>query len=601
MKRSWSLILVIAMLLALLAGCSSEDSKQDNTLTLNVGYNNAGEVTKLVEAMQLAFPDINFDIHWHVGDNPGNFQMNKVRNDDASDIIFYPNFTDLEIDTSRMLDLSGYSFVGNLSDEVLNVMNVNGGIYQIPSNLEVRCIAYNKTLFEENGWDVPTNYSELLSLVKQIRAEKPELTPIAMGALPIFSFNLVATMSQASSLFTTDGQAWEQSFFAGEASIADGFADGLTMMEELIDAGAFNFKNSIGKSQVEDQLVNREAAMYAIWIGTQDLLDAFDGQNTTDELGLIPYYGISGEDTIVGYRASIMWSLNKKLADKGNEKKLENALKVTEWFLSAEAQSYMDGQIPVVKNSMEVDSRVTGLLQLAEGGYQEHTPYMGYEHIIPNIGQLIQQAVLAGSSEGMREKIITVADRLNAAQVANGGKTGIAALKGDCDEGQTAQIAADALQSSGLGDFALITHTGKVNDSVNSWGASGNLYEGPVSLSDMTALIMGIKANLTVPTVELTGAEVKTLLENGKVIGEEAFPYYWSGIDVTLDGDKVTSVKLGGTELDDNATYTVVFSPNDYPAAYKEKAVSSEQLLLALVQSYFQNNPQVETPAKQRS
>ncbi len=600
MKRIIPFILVITMLLSLLAGCGKPDNADDNTLTLNVGYNNSGDVTKMVEAMQRAFPEINFDIRWYVGDNPGNYQLNRVRNDDASDIIFYPNFTDLEVDTSRMLDLSGYSFIGNLSDEVLNAMNVNGGIYQIPSNLEVRCTAYNKTLFKENGWAVPTNYNEMLSLVKQIRAEQPEITPIAMGALPIYTFNLVATMSQASSLITSEGQAWEQSFFAGEASIAEGFRDGLTMMEELIDAGAFNFKNSIGKTQVEDQLVNREAAMYAIWIGTQDLLNAFDGKNTTDELGLIPYYGISGEDTIVGYRASIMWSLNKKLADKGNEKKLENALKVTEWFLSAEAQSYMDGQLPVVKDSMEVDSRVTELMALAVGGYQEHTLYMGYEHIIPSIGQIIQPAILTGNTEGMREKIISTADTLNAAQVASGGKTGIATLNGDCNEGQTAQVAADILQNSGLGDFALITHAGKINDSVNTWGASGNLYEGALSLSDMSALVMGVRANLPVQTVELTGSEVKALLENGKVIGDKAFPYYWSGIDVTLEGGKVTSVKLGGAELDELATYTVVFAPNDYPAAYKNKAVSGEKLLLDLIQSYFRNNPTVDAPAEQR-
>ncbi len=350
---------------------------------------------------------------------------------------------------------------------------------------------------------------------------------------------------------------------------------------------------------------NKKCAVLAADIDLEGIEWTPIGHNTGDGSQqyrgtLMPYYGISGDDTIVGYRASIMWSLNKKLADKGNEKKLENALKVTEWFLSAEAQDYMAGQLPVAKNSMEVDPRVVELMELAEGGYQEHTLYMGYEHIIPNIGQIIQQAVLAGSSEGMREGIIATADRLNAAHVASGGKTGDTRLTEDCNEVQTAQIAASVLQSSGVGDFALITRTGKINNSVNLWGASGNLYEGPISLSDMISIIMGMKNNLAVQTVKLTGAEVRTLLEDGKTIGEESFPYYWSGIEVTFDGDKVDSVKLNGTELEDDATYTVVFAPNDYPDAYKEKAVSGEQMLLALVQSYFKNNPTVEAPAEQR-
>ncbi len=597
MKRVLSLTLTISMLITMFVGCAKRDTTSDNTITVNASYGYANE---LIEAMIKALPEINFEVNWYVGDNPANYQLNRVRNDDASDIITYPNFTDLEADTSRMLDLSGYSFIGNINDEVLNVMNVNGGIYQIPSNLEVRCVAYNKTLFAENGWEAPSNYDELISLIKQIRTDKPDITPIAMGALPIFNFNMISTMSQASYLITGDGQKWEESFFKGEGSIADGFADGFTMMEGLLDAGAFNFEAGTGKTQLEDEMVNRKAAMYAVWVGTQDLLDAFDGKNTTDEIGLLPYFGLNGEDTIVGYRSTVMWSLNKNLAKKGNEKKLENALKVMEWFLSDEAQSINQAQISVTNDNKEIDPRVAELMQLAEGGYQEHTLYMGYEHIIPNMGQIVQQAVLSGSSKGMREKVVATVDTVNKSYVANAeGNAGIQ-ISGDCNDAQTAQIVADILYSSGVGDFALVTHTGVKNDSVNNFGASGNFYDGGLILSDMTSCVMGIKNNLSVETVKLTGAEVMSLLENGKMIGEEAFPYYWSGIDVSLKNGKVASAKLGGTELEDNAVYTVVFAPKDYPAAYAKKAESGDKMLLSLVQTYFNRNPKVEAPKEQR-
>ncbi len=597
MKRLLSLILTISMLITMFVGCAKRDTASDNTITVNASY---GHATELIDAMIKAFPEINFEVNWYVGDNPANFQLNRVRNDDASDIITYPNFTDLEIDTSRMLDLSGYSFIGNINDEVLNVMNVNGGIYQIPSNLEVRCVAYNKTLFAENGWEAPSNYDELISLIKQIRTDKPNIIPVAMGALPIFNFNMISTMSQASYLITGDGQEWEESFFKGEASIADGFADGFTMMEGLIDAGAFNFEVGTGKTQFEDEMVNRKAAMYAVWGGTQDLLDAFDGKNTTDEIGLLPYFGLNGEDTIVGYRSTVMWSLNRNLSEKGNEKKLENALKVMEWFLSDEAQSINKAQISVTDDKKAVDPRVAELMQLAEGGYQEHTLYMGYEHIIPNMGQIVQQAVLSGSSKGMREKVVATVDAANKSYAASaGGNAGIQ-ITGNCNDAQTTQIVADILHSSGVGDFALVTHTGVKNDSVNNFGASGNFYAGGLMLSDMTSCVIGIKSNLPVETVKLTGAEVKSLLENGKMIGEEAFPYYWSGVDVSLDGGKVTSAKISGTELEDNAVYTVVFAPKDYPDVYAKKAESGGKMLLSLVQTYFSNNPKVDAPKEQR-
>jgi raffinose/stachyose/melibiose transport system substrate-binding protein len=52
----------------------------------------------------------------------------------------------------------------------LNLGRVNGTLYSLPQELETIILWYNKTLFEENGWEPPTTMDELIALSEQIQA-----------------------------------------------------------------------------------------------------------------------------------------------------------------------------------------------------------------------------------------------------------------------------------------------------------------------------------------------------------------------------------------------------------------------------------------------
>jgi raffinose/stachyose/melibiose transport system substrate-binding protein len=61
----------------------------------------------------------------------------------------------------------------------LSLGSVDGTLYSLPSELETLILYYNKTLFEQNGWQPPTTMDELVALSEQISAAGIE--PFAHG------------------------------------------------------------------------------------------------------------------------------------------------------------------------------------------------------------------------------------------------------------------------------------------------------------------------------------------------------------------------------------------------------------------------------------
>lgn len=53
----------------------------------------------------------------------------------------------------------------------LNLGRINGNLYSLPQELETVVLYYNKTLFEEKGWEPPKSMDELVALADQIHAE----------------------------------------------------------------------------------------------------------------------------------------------------------------------------------------------------------------------------------------------------------------------------------------------------------------------------------------------------------------------------------------------------------------------------------------------
>ncbi len=262
-----------------------------------------------------------------------------------------------------------------------------------------------------------------------------------------------------------------------------------------------------------------------------------------------------------------------------------------------------------------MDPRVQEMLNIAQDGFMTFTTYTGYEHLSVEVSNDIIKAIRADSSKGMKDKVTATADALNEEYTENRNTSGYAVLLDDFYEAETAQFMANILQETKVGDFSLITHTGEKNGVANMQGAAGMIYKGGITFNEI--LTINAKRTMHVTTIELTGAEVRTLLEQGKGLYEneceamkgkiefaenadelphEYFEYYWSGIDVTMKNGKVISMMLNGKPLSDTETYSVVFAELDYPRAYKDKAVVTELLVQDAMLAYFEVHQEINAP-----
>ncbi len=416
-KRAVSLLLALTVLSMLLLGfCSCDRGADSVTLTVTVAGDSSDA---LIEAMRARFPNIRFEVTKYTGKSVGAYLSTLISGGSAGDIIYTDRLVKSSELTNEMLDISGYPFMGNLSDIALRILDTDGRIYQVPSPLDIRCMVYNKTLFAENGWDAPRSHAELLSLVERIRTETPDITPIALAlGSDEAPFATVASLSQCGFLSTPAGNEWIKAFLSGDASAKDGFSGGLDMIASLIDADAFDAEKYLFANDCTSAMLSRGAAIELRMMNTSKFIEAMSSSECTDEFGFLPFYGLDERESLVGYRASSAWGINTRLGERGNERKLEGALEVMEWLTGYEAQCLlgdMDRCIPSIEDerAQYMDPHLRELWSKATDGYHGDGLYSGFGHIMSSCSGVIRDAMLDGSSAGMKESFIDIADGIN--------------------------------------------------------------------------------------------------------------------------------------------------------------------------------------------
>lgn len=590
-KRFMAGALAAAMTVVLFTGCEMTKQSDANTLTMNFGLSNREEFT---EALQDAFPDIHFEIEQYRGINVSGYNNQKLTHDDVPDI-FVTNIEPNQADQKKyLLDMSGFEFFSNYQVNVLSQIENDGGVYILPSSMILRTMAYNKTLFEEKGWKKPTNHEELVALVEQIR-EESDITPISFSAQGAYFFTYITTLSQCGYLTTARGKDWQERYLAGEASAEEGFAGGIALLQDLIDAGAFDvekYDNILDKDVADLFAKNRDAAMMAVWGGQMNLADA--AKESEDEIALFPFYGADEGDVLIGTASNGYFGMSKRLGEKGNEKKLENALRVMAWICSREGLPYLRSSAEdICPLAVPVCTEPKGMYQDVWdqniNGYKATMLHTGYEDIMLYAGAFIRDKMISqGSLDGLTELIdeqhqISLKNAVNYGEVAE-----------DFTLEETAQLQADILNGLGIADFAMVSLGGaKHGISSGIFGSNGKLYAGKLTDETVGIVILGGK---TVCTLSLTGEEIKQLLEKGKEIETVSFCYYWSGIDVEMKGDKIRSIRYNGEELDPQKVYTVAFGKDDYPEKMGSAAVETGLVYLDAFKQYMQENSPVEAP-----
>lgn len=575
MKKLISLCLTVLLVVSLTA-CGSMSNpnntpSDEENVCLSVLCVNTDYSRNFVRVIQTHFPDVELQVEYYAApNNPSGYVDRLIESGNAPDIIYVGALLREELQKEYLLDLSAYDFAGQYSVSIMNQRDVDGALYMLPGTYSVFSMLYNKSLFEEKGWTVPTTNDEFTALCRQIR-EETDIIPVTHCGFAVGTYwRMLGALAQSGFLCTPEGAEWTKAFRGGEASFETGFGDALRMMRDWKDAGVLDASDAEStNNDVYVKLMNREAAMaYAVG-GLANLSKVIaDGE---DEIGAFPFLGEDRDSGLLTMSMNFNFGLNKALEDSGNEQKLAKALDVMEYLSSEEGQkelavldtdvSPLGKKTPPAENTPYMD-----VWELVEGG--DFLPYLlsDYYDIWVQCGRELKEAMLG---DGSLESVARDMDELHQKALAAQHSTQpLATVEEDMTHPQTVQVMADLLYEMGA-DVAVVSDGTFIGNVANTTGVSGRLFAGNINRESSYNINIPGSLNKNLMRLTLTGKELFALLEGGHSVtqGSETavFDYYWSGMDAEMkDGCIVSAVLRNGTPVEESGTYQVVICTGDY-------------------------------------
>lgn len=178
-KKLTALFLVTALTLSLLlGGCGNGENAEGKVVIELVQYK--PEAVDAFEALEAKFNAEHDDIELVIDSPNDAMTILKTRfiREDNPDIIGiggdinYSNFLDAEM----LMDISDFDGLADIKD---NYLETNkdleyvplDGVYAVPYMANAAGVLYNRDMFEEHGWTIPTTWEEFIDLCETIQAE----------------------------------------------------------------------------------------------------------------------------------------------------------------------------------------------------------------------------------------------------------------------------------------------------------------------------------------------------------------------------------------------------------------------------------------------
>lgn len=505
------------------------------------------------EELEKKYPEIELQIISKASKNHTELMEQSAAHGDGADIINSTILWSEELQRDTMLDLSGYNFTSRYNPSRLAMTTCSdGSLYMLPSYYSIYSPVYNKTLLEEHGWEVPTSFEELKALVPQIRAAG--LEPFTVdGYLSGLTFQYLCDLGDTLNWQSIEGKKWQADFLAGKATAAGFVDDTVDYLQEWIDLGAFPAEDLAVTSTTD---IRREYWNgSAVFLLTGNRLDRFtqNEDGTGYEFGFLPWLSPDGSNNYIITQSSTFHGLNKRLAEPGNEQKLEDALKVIDFMSTLEGMRAMANDAPYMLYPhqdfvIDEDSIYYEVQDIIARGQTAEPIYTGWDNIIVDVGNKTKEFML-GECTG--EELIETMDRCQQVVLETGHASSVYGfLEETLDEDLTAQLVGRAYcEATGADCFLLplkkyYSASQQIADSVNT------MYSGPIS-EQRIASILPSSYYGHLYTVKMTGARLNEVAERGYDIFGNGLPFPY------------TVVAKAGFEIQPDAIYTVVIASWD--------------------------------------
>lgn len=256
--------IITALSSLLLTGCGSNDKYEGKTVITMVQYK--PEAVEAFDEMAERFNESQDEIHLEIESPNDAMTVLKTRfiRNDYPDIIGiggdinYSNF----LDAGMFMDVSDFDGVSDIKQAYMDIVDElefipEDGVHALPYVANCGGILYNRDMFEENGWKIPTTWTELMSLCETIKSS---------GKNP-FYFGFKDTWTclapwNALAVGLTDADVCSQ-VNSGETTFSDAYSEVAEKMKELVAYGESN-PYAYSYNDACTAFARGESAMFAI-------------------------------------------------------------------------------------------------------------------------------------------------------------------------------------------------------------------------------------------------------------------------------------------------------------------------------------------------
>lgn len=278
------------------AEVSEEDVAEPVTLTVLAGQSttDVGIEDMIDAALAEKYPNITLE--WECVDWGNDFQpkMQQYMQSGLPDIMigkaqdvgtFAPQGILGEIDstyTDRVLDAANEN------------VTVEGKVYGVVYNALYQGVYYNKDMFAENGWEIPTTLEELQGIIDDCNAKG--IVPFASHMVDTWSIGNVTMQFAMNDVFNTD-PTWGDKLRAGEVSYTESEAfQQAYQYNKLIYDNTYPETFSMEQTDCDARMVLGEAAMKVSgsW-SIQNFLDIDENFN----FGIFPFPNQTGDSKLI--------------------------------------------------------------------------------------------------------------------------------------------------------------------------------------------------------------------------------------------------------------------------------------------------------------
>ncbi|MDD3745758.1 MAG: extracellular solute-binding protein [Anaerostipes sp.] len=574
MKFKRKVIAMLCMTSVLLSGCSSAKTQSTYTPENDIPSYEAIATDKTVitfgkfytfdhkeleSSLEKKFPEVDFVFEeCSAGDKQLPYMKVLADNGSLPDIFL----TNQTIPANDFLyDLGGESYAGRYNLSSLQAMTVNGHLYQIPVSNITFGIAYNKDLFRQNGWSVPSTLDELYALCDTISAEgiRPLVT-----CMKYYSTveSLLFGLSYNETFASAEKRNAYNSFVKGETSDSDILKPFSEVLKKLYDKGIVTEDDfSSSATTTRHDLYNGTIAMMPCHL---DIVALAESEKPESEIGFIGFPTTESDRRVMQVVPGANISLSKAAMEDKDKSEILND--VMDYISTDEGQNAIFQVISGVSTLTSYQQNITAMSQdvsdCIKDGNIFFAKYFGSDGILPTV-----QEYMTG---GISLKKLTAA--INEDKNSDAFKALSEASIGTASETftvlDTSNYNADVLRDATGAEIALVPNKSFF------CGNIAQIFKGDIVLPERFTQ-KGIDGDAQLTTYKITGAKLKKLLEHPIIDGKETnILYAVSGLKVTYapwakEDKNVISVALAdGTEIDDSKTYTVAAWPKAIDKTY---------------------------------